>query len=391
MRNRTKFGIAAAVIGIVSLLIGHFGGPTYAANIDNTPDCDNVAIFYCGSMNESEFHRKWNNDGRYNDHQAVFAAFGINKDDVNGMVDGVVWKDGRVTLNDGKVVATGAMTAGRNWGGNPIPNTKNAAKYSTSKFVTEGQTAMIKMVDGQFKFAVVKSCGNPVTATPVEQPKPEPKPEPRPEPTPEKPPVKNIKVCDLTTKEVITIKEDNFDADKHSKDLADCDEEITVCDLEKLKVVTIKEEDFDSSKHSRDLKDCEPKKPEPKNIQVCDLATTEIVTIEEDDFDSDRHSKDLADCETPEPTKITVCNVNTKKIVEIDDTDFNKTIHTTDLSKCEEKPEKPAPPVEEEKPADPEPVAELPQTGPMDGLFNAIGLASLTASTIAFVSSRRLV
>lgn len=38
--------------------------------------------------------------------------------------------------------------------------------------------------------------------------------------TPEEP--KNIQVCDLNTKKVITIKESDFDSKKHSKDLNDC-------------------------------------------------------------------------------------------------------------------------------------------------------------------------
>ena len=39
-----------------------------------------------------------------------------------------------------------------------------------------------------------------------------------------KPPVKDIEVCELATKKVITIKETAFDAKKHSKDLNDCKE-----------------------------------------------------------------------------------------------------------------------------------------------------------------------
>lgn len=66
------------------------------------------------------------------------------------------------------------MTAGRNYGGTPIANTKNVGKYSVSKFVDEGQTAFIKMVDGKFAFAIVKACGNPVTGKPKSPPKPKP-------------------------------------------------------------------------------------------------------------------------------------------------------------------------------------------------------------------------
>lgn len=183
MRRLTKLSIAAAVVGIGSLLISYMGGPSQAATtIDRTRDCDTVAIFYCGSMTEAEFHQKWNNDGRHKDHQTVFNAFGIKKDDVKGMVNGVVWRDGRVTLeggaNNGKVVATNAQTAGR-WN-NPksdmtrIAGTDRAYKMSTRHFVTDGQAAMIKLdQNGRFLFAVIKSCGNPVTATPPPAPKPQ--------------------------------------------------------------------------------------------------------------------------------------------------------------------------------------------------------------------------
>jgi LPXTG-motif cell wall-anchored protein len=78
----------------------------------------------------------------------------------------------------------------------------------------------------------------------------------------DKPPVvKNIEVCELDTKNVITIREDQFDSSKHSKNLADCVEtpevgEITVCEVETGKIVNIKEDAFDSNVHSKDLTDC---------------------------------------------------------------------------------------------------------------------------------------
>lgn len=71
-------------------------------------------------------------------------------------------------------------------------------------------------------------------------------------------PPKEIQVCDLKTKEVITIKETAFDSKKHSKDLADCVVKIEVCDLTTKQIVTINEDDFDESKHSKNLGDCAP-------------------------------------------------------------------------------------------------------------------------------------
>ncbi len=76
----------------------------------------------------------------------------------------------------------------------------------------------------------------------------------------ETPEVKNIQVCELATKKIITIKENQFDASKHSKNLNDCKEvvpgKIQVCELATKKVITINENDFDSAKHSKDLNDC---------------------------------------------------------------------------------------------------------------------------------------
>jgi|JI10StandDraft_1071094.scaffolds.fasta_scaffold105337_2 uncharacterized repeat protein (TIGR01451 family) len=84
---------------------------------------------------------------------------------------------------------------------------------------------------------------------------------------------KDIKVCDLTSKQEITIKESAFDATKHSKDLDDCkvltEKFLKVCELATKKSITINEKDFDATKHSTNFADCKetpvtetPKTPE---------------------------------------------------------------------------------------------------------------------------------
>lgn len=144
-------------------------GTTTSAAIDNTPDCDTVAIIRCGEFSSSKLSSRVSNNA---DIKKVFAAFGISPNDLKGGYEqGVVWKDGRVTLSNGTVVATNATTAGR-WnsakpGMTRIGGTDRAYKMPTSYFVTEGQTAFIKMKNGKFQFAVIKSCGNPVVAKAV--------------------------------------------------------------------------------------------------------------------------------------------------------------------------------------------------------------------------------
>lgn len=164
-----------ALILPVSLIA--FAQPVLAS-IDTTRDCDTVAIIKCGSMSVSELQ----GDAKQGDVPKVYANFGISHSELNGFVDGVVWKDGRVTLGtrgEGKLVATNAVTAGR-WN-NPtsdmkrIPDTDRAYRMSTSHFVDDGQIAFIKIVNGKFSFAVIKTCGNPVIAkavapAPVEHP-----------------------------------------------------------------------------------------------------------------------------------------------------------------------------------------------------------------------------
>lgn len=175
MRNKLlAFGAAlvvAATFGVIQL-------SAHASNIDNGSHCDTVSIVKCGTHSTAQILNAWDNYG--NNVRNTYQAFGITRSQINGLVEGVVYKDGRVTVG-GKTVATNAMTAGRNWGGsNRTHVVGNIYKYSTSQFVEDGQTALVKMVNGQFKWAIAKPCGNPVSAKPV-PPAPKP-PAPKPKP-----------------------------------------------------------------------------------------------------------------------------------------------------------------------------------------------------------------
>ena len=74
--------------------------------------------------------------------------------------------------------------------------------------------------------------------------------------------------------------------------------DIQVCDLASKQIITIKENEFDESIHSMNYDDC---KEVPTDLIVCDLTTKEIVTIKENEFDSSKYSTNLDNCkETPE-------------------------------------------------------------------------------------------
>ena len=80
------------------------------------------------------------------------------------------------------------------------------------------------------------------------------------------------------------------------------DKDIKVCDLNSRAIITIRESQFDGSKHSRNPEDCNP-----KPIQVCDLASQKMISIDERDFDSRKHSKNPADCQ-PKPVPTAICS-----------------------------------------------------------------------------------
>ena len=164
-----KKALLGLLFAVLSLGGAFVANQAFAAEqVDNTPDCDTVAIIKCGAFSESEMRA----DAAKGDVQTVYNAFGISKTALAGSYSsGIVWKDGRVTVG-GKTVATGATTAGR-WnspksGMTRIAGTDRAYKMSTSHFVTEGQTAFVKFdANGKFLFAIIKSCGNPVVAKPL--------------------------------------------------------------------------------------------------------------------------------------------------------------------------------------------------------------------------------
>lgn len=290
-------------------------------------------------------------------------------------------------IAEGRVVANNAASIGRqkiHASSQPISIAGQSYFQTThaggNAFANPGAslpTIVVLDAQGNFKYAVIKACGNPVYARPVPPPKP---------------PVKDIQVCDLATRKLISIKEDQFDATKHSKNLADC-EPIKVCVIETKEWVTIKKNEYDETKHSTNPKDCED-----VMIEVCDLKSMTIITINEEQFDEKKHSRNLADCEKPD--KLIVCDLTTKQVISIDADQFDATKHSKNLEDCKDKcpiPGKehlPANSAECEEPVvtppAPQTPSELPKTGPADFLGAGVGLAAMGVSAYYYAASRRL-
>lgn len=155
--------LAGSVVG--------FAPKVFAASVDNTPDCDKYSVMWCGSFTKSSILQKYTSGDGHNtaaNIQSIYTSFGITKAELQAAsyVDGIVYQNGNVTVN-GKVVATGAKTYIRTMG------TVSASKMGSA------QTALVKLnKDGQFEYAIMKPCGNPVSAKNVVPPPKPPTPKP---------------------------------------------------------------------------------------------------------------------------------------------------------------------------------------------------------------------
>lgn len=145
-----------------------------AATTAAVRDCDSNAVVYCGANTPSQLVQKLQNgDGRHSaaSLQATMAAQGITVTQLQSadLKNGYVYRDGHVTA-DGKRVATGAMSFGRQ---NISGSTQAGELWKRPTSVSlqsERLPAFVYMPNGQFAWAVIESCGNPVIATPVPKP-----------------------------------------------------------------------------------------------------------------------------------------------------------------------------------------------------------------------------
>jgi uncharacterized repeat protein (TIGR01451 family) len=89
---------------------------------------------------------------------------------------------------------------------------------------------------------------------------------------------------------------------------------ISVCELSTKKIIMIDENQFDSSKHTEDFSKCDST---TTKITVCELATNKIISIEKSQFDAKKHSEDLTKCELPQtgPTENIVALVGLSALI----------------------------------------------------------------------------
>jgi hypothetical protein len=159
---------------LISMLLMPFS--VNALSLTSERDCNPNAVIRCGAISTNELISKYNNQPSV---QAIYSNFSISRDDINAMgttaVTGTVTSDGKVIVS-GNVVANNAITAGRqNIAGSQAVTQNGVTFYKrppSVSFKSSSLSSFVVMNSGRFDFAIIASCGNPVsaTATAVKQP-----------------------------------------------------------------------------------------------------------------------------------------------------------------------------------------------------------------------------
>jgi hypothetical protein len=173
--------VGGAFVGIIVVMTLNLIAPVAAVTVTSSRDCDTNAVINCGALTTTELQQRYSNKGV----AQIYNYFGISSKDIKATdktaVAGRVYKNGNVTVN-GVTVATGATTAGRENISGSKKVTEGGVTFYTRppsvSFRVESIAAFVVMEDGQFKFAILGACGNPVKATAVPKKKVETTPKP---------------------------------------------------------------------------------------------------------------------------------------------------------------------------------------------------------------------
>lgn len=167
-------GVSLFVLGFLGL-----GVAMNPAMATLPQDCDDIAIIRCGFQSPSEFISDYNAN-KQGDLKLVYKEFGLTDSQVSRLSQlkwGWSYRDGRIILDDGRVVATNGWSIGRQHGGNTNPYTwktlSNGVTYywgynnqSFADSTTRIRTLILMDENDKYmQFGVMTSCGNPSIGT----------------------------------------------------------------------------------------------------------------------------------------------------------------------------------------------------------------------------------
>jgi hypothetical protein len=181
--------VTGAFIGIMLVTGLRASGSADALSIVSARDCDSNAVIACGALTTKELSDRYS----YKGVASIYKYFGISAEEVKAMGStasaGLVHKNGNITVG-GKLVATGAITAGReNISGSTKVSSGGVTFYKRAPSVSFRQdslSAFVVLKDGIFQYAILGACGNPVAGAPTKK-TPTPTPPVTSKPTPQPP------------------------------------------------------------------------------------------------------------------------------------------------------------------------------------------------------------
>jgi uncharacterized repeat protein (TIGR01451 family) len=163
--------VRSIFLGLIGLaLLGFAIVPINSTNASYPGgDWDSNAIIRGGVGSCGELASKINESDA--EARQTFQITGVSANQACSAVSGTVTRDNKVIV-DGKVVAQNVYTFGRE----DIPGSQALSggawqRHPSVSFRSASIPAYVYMVNGQFKWAVIKTCGNPVIGTPTYIPK----------------------------------------------------------------------------------------------------------------------------------------------------------------------------------------------------------------------------
>lgn len=193
--------VAVALLTIIAMGIVNRVGAEASGG-----DCSANSIIKCGIAHYGDLTAKYDQNA-HGDVRAIMDHYWIKRTPEHGnrVLEGVANNRGEV-IADGRVVANNAASIGRQ----AIAHSRQISIAGRTYYETThvnglafkpGTTQLpaLVVIDGQgnFKYAILKACGNPIYASPV----PPPKPPTPPAPTPPAPEKKEVVRCDMLSVE----------------------------------------------------------------------------------------------------------------------------------------------------------------------------------------------
>jgi LPXTG-motif cell wall-anchored protein len=175
-----RFYASLTAVAVVVSAIVFFGVLSTDSKAALPVDCDNNSIIKCGGVTAGELASKYTKN-ETGDLPAIYQSYGISASEMTHADTmakmGEVRKDGTVVVN-GEVVATDATSIGRQniFSGSTTKSIGGKTFYDTPPSRSFARDSIVAYVffdqNGDFKAAVLTSCGNPVSGKPKPKPKP---------------------------------------------------------------------------------------------------------------------------------------------------------------------------------------------------------------------------